>query len=36
MTNMIITTIQVLMVELAGVGICAGVMYVYWNMLKDR
>lgn len=37
MANMLLTTIQVLITELAGVGICAGVLYVYWNLMtKNR
>lgn len=32
----IITIIRVLFLELAGVGICTAVLYLYWNLMSHK
>lgn len=36
MMNYVMITLQVLLVELAGVAAMAGILYVYWNVLTNR
>lgn len=36
MINYVMITLQVLLAELVGVAIFTGVLYIYWNALKDR
>ena len=31
--SMVIATFQALLVELLGVGLIAGVLYIYWNLM---
>ncbi|GEM_PF-5787309 len=33
---MVVTMLQVLLVELAGVAVCTGVLYAYWNLLTRK
>lgn len=36
MGSLALTTLLVLLAELAGVAIVAGVLYVYWNVLTGK
>jgi len=33
---MVVTMLQVLLAELAGVAVCTGVMYAYWNLFTKK
>ena len=34
--NFILTTVKVLMAELAGIGALTGILYLYWNIMIKR
>jgi len=36
MISFVVSTLQVLLVELAGVAAVTGVLYVYWKLLAER
>jgi len=36
MMSYVMTTLRVLLVELAGVGVFTGILYVYWNALTRK
>jgi len=36
MMSYVMTTLRVLLAELAGVGVVTGVLYIYWNALAGK
>ena len=34
--SFILTTVKVLMAELAGIGVLTGILYLYWNVMIKR